>query len=58
MEKTKILSSESRLCAVRLKEPILPGVAKGQQRGDLIGAKGIFALQEGSGAATDLVAGN
>lgn len=38
---------ESRPCAMRLKEFILLGLAKGQQTGNLVGVKGTFALWDG-----------
>lgn len=43
---------ESRLCAIKLKEFILLGVAKGQQREDLVGIRGTLALRDGWRSST------
>lgn len=51
--KTKIIQQlESSLCTMRLNESILLGIAHGEQRRDLVGVKGTFALQDGSRSCT------
>lgn len=47
--KTKTIQQlESGLYAMRLQVSILLSVAQGEQRGDLVGVKGMFALQDDS----------
>lgn len=46
--KTKTIQQlDSGLCAMRLQESILLSIAQIEQRGNLVGVKGTFALQDG-----------